>query len=58
MKESMADDAYQIRKATERPIIFVAHSLGGLVLKRVRIQSSSPMRVANDSNYAGFNLLV
>lgn len=25
----------QMRKALERPLIFVAHSLGGLILKRV-----------------------
>lgn len=30
----------QLRKATERPIIFVAHSLGGLVVKRVSLQFS------------------
>lgn len=31
----------QLRKATERPIIFVAHSLGGLVVKRCLIYSQS-----------------
>ena len=30
----------RIRKATERPIIFIAHSLGGLVVKRALIHSS------------------
>ena len=30
----------RIQKATERPIIFVAHSLGGLVIKRALIYSS------------------
>ena len=30
-----------LRKATERPIIFVAHSLGGLVVKRALIYSES-----------------
>ncbi|KAI4124449.1 MAG: hypothetical protein LQ347_005731 [Umbilicaria vellea] len=30
----------RLRKATERPIIFIAHSLGGLVVKRALIYSS------------------
>ena len=30
----------RIRKASERPIIFIAHSLGGLVVKRALIHSS------------------
>ncbi|MCJ1246579.1 hypothetical protein MMC30_003788 [Trapelia coarctata] len=31
----------RIRKATERPIIFVAHSLGGLVVKRALLSSNA-----------------
>lgn len=34
-------DPSQLRKALERPIIFVCHSLGGLVVKRCLIQSKA-----------------
>ncbi|MCJ1381241.1 Serine active site containing protein 1 [Xylographa soralifera] len=40
----------QIRKAIERPLVFIAHSLGGLVVKGVLAQSSK------DQHYAASNL--
>lgn len=38
----------RIQKATERPIIFVAHSLGGLVVKRTLIYSSGIRNTKTD----------
>ena len=39
MEARFNDDAFQPKlKTEERPIIFVAHSLGGIVLKNVSLQ--------------------
>lgn len=49
----------QMRKMTERPIVFIAHSLGGLVVKRVSIliRHYNGIAMADILLYLGFDLL-